>query len=98
LPFHAAIADFQSFIPGLDGTGSVFRKVVGEVMRKHKDRSSIAEAAQRREVQEDIRNYLTALASYPERFAREPGLSFEEHFFSISVGHCASAASAGQQS
>jgi hypothetical protein len=60
-------------------------------------RSISTPAARRPEVQQEINNYLTALASYPERFAREPGLSFEQHFFSISAGPCASAAAAGQR-
>ncbi|HUK24029.1 MAG TPA: hypothetical protein VLV49_05575 [Terriglobales bacterium] len=55
-------------------------------------------AAERREVQQEIRNYLTALASYPERYSREPGLSFEEHFFSLMAGERVSAAAAGQPS
>jgi hypothetical protein len=69
-------------------------------MKRHKTspvRSSVPDAAQRRVVQEEVQNYLIALASYPERFAREPGLSFEQHFFSISAGQHASAAAAASQ-
>lgn len=37
-----------------------------------------------RDVQEEIDNFLRALSSYPDRFAREPHLSFEQHLFRIS--------------
>ena len=35
------------------------------------------------EGKEDIDNFLRALSSYPDHFAREPHLSFEQHMFSI---------------
>jgi len=35
------------------------------------------------EAQQEIERYLRALQSYPESFARDPGLSFEKHLFSI---------------
>jgi hypothetical protein len=35
------------------------------------------------EGQQDIDNFLRALRSYPDHFAREPRLSFEQHMFSI---------------
>jgi len=36
-----------------------------------------------REVQREIENFLRALNSYPDRFALNPGISFEQHLFSI---------------
>jgi hypothetical protein len=44
---------------------------------------SAAEAARRREVQQEIENYLLALSSYPERFAHDPYVSFEQHLYSL---------------
>lgn len=35
------------------------------------------------EVRREIDNFLLALNSYPERFASDPCLSFEEYLFSI---------------
>jgi hypothetical protein len=37
----------------------------------------------RERVQQEIEDYLQALSSYPDRFAREPRLSFEQHLVSI---------------
>ena len=34
-------------------------------------------------VQKEIDTFLNALDSYPERFARNPYLSFEQHLFSV---------------
>lgn len=49
---------------------------------------SVVEATRRREVQHEIENYLQALSSYPERFAHDPCLSFEQHLFSMmAAGH-----------
>ena len=31
------------------------------------------------EAHQEIQNFLQALASYPKRFARKPGVSFAEH-------------------
>jgi hypothetical protein len=36
-----------------------------------------------REVQREIDSFLIALQSYPQRFADDPGLSFEEYLFSL---------------
>ncbi len=45
------------------------------------------------DVRREIENFLRALSSYPERFARDPYLSFEQHLFSIAAGeHLSSAA------
>ncbi|HVO82197.1 MAG TPA: hypothetical protein VMT28_15790 [Terriglobales bacterium] len=38
-----------------------------------------------REVQQEIETFLTALSSYPDRFARNPCLSFEQHLFSLAA-------------
>ncbi len=43
----------------------------------------VSDAEREREVQREIDTFLRALSSYPERFAREPYLSFEQHLFSI---------------
>jgi len=49
---------------------------------------SVVEAARRCEVQREIENYLQALSSYPERFAGDPCVSFEQHLFSMmAAGH-----------
>lgn len=37
----------------------------------------------REEVQQDIRNFLQALDSYPARVAKEPGVSFHQHLCSL---------------
>jgi len=34
-------------------------------------------------VQQEIDKFLRALSSYPERFANDPQVSFEQHLFSI---------------
>lgn len=38
-----------------------------------------------REVQQEIETFLTALSSYPDRFARNPCISFEQHLFSLAA-------------
>ena len=35
------------------------------------------------EVQEEIRDFLRAVASYPDRAAKEPSVSFQQHLCSI---------------
>ena len=48
----------------------------------------MVEATRRREVQQEIDNYLLALSSYPDRFADDPCVSFEQHLFSMmAAGH-----------
>ena len=37
------------------------------------------------EVQREIQNFLQALRTYPERFAQEPHLSFEQHFCRVAA-------------
>ena len=40
-------------------------------------------AASEKRNQREIENYLKALSSYPDRFARDPELSFEQHLCSL---------------
>ena len=48
----------------------------------------VADAARERTVQREIDDFLRALTSYPESFARQPHLSFEQHLFRImAAGH-----------
>ncbi|HZQ23916.1 MAG TPA: hypothetical protein VFA89_14080 [Terriglobales bacterium] len=35
------------------------------------------------QVNQEIEDFLAALSSYPERVAKEPQISFEEHLFSV---------------
>ena len=44
-----------------------------------------SDAARDREVRQEIENFLNALSSYPDRFARDPYVSFEEHLFIVSA-------------
>ena len=39
--------------------------------------------ARERETQQEIDSFLRALSSYPDRFAREPYLSFQQHLSNI---------------
>jgi len=41
------------------------------------------DATREHEVQEEIDSFRRALRSYPDRFAREPYLSFQQHLSSI---------------
>ena len=45
--------------------------------------SGVGRAARERDVQHEIKNFLNALVSYPDRFAVEPELSFEQHLFQL---------------
>jgi hypothetical protein len=47
---------------------------------------SASEGIREIEAQREIENFLRALSSYPERFAQEPTLSFEQHMISIIAG------------
>jgi hypothetical protein len=47
--------------------------------------SVVSSAGREREVQREIENFLRALSSYPDRFARDPRLSFERHLFSLAA-------------
>jgi len=51
--------------------------------RKHQTiRSKASGAGREGEVHREIESFLRALSSYPDRFARDPYLSFEQHLFS----------------
>jgi len=43
----------------------------------------VSDATRAREVQQEIEDFLKALNSYPDRFAHDPCLSFEQHLFSV---------------
>ena len=43
----------------------------------------VSDAAQEHDVQQEIDRFLRALSSYPDRFAREPDLSFQQHLSSL---------------
>jgi hypothetical protein len=43
----------------------------------------VADATRVQDAQREIDSFLRALRSYPDRFAREPYLSFEQHLSSI---------------
>ena len=45
--------------------------------------SGLGRAAHVRDVQYEIKSFLSALVSYPDRFALEPNLSFEQHLFQL---------------
>jgi hypothetical protein len=44
-----------------------------------------ADISREREVQREIETFVNALNSYPEHFARDPYVSFEQHLFSVVV-------------
>jgi hypothetical protein len=43
----------------------------------------VSDSARKHEVQREIDSFLRAISSYPDRFAREPYLSFQQHLSSI---------------
>jgi hypothetical protein len=47
--------------------------------------AEISDARREREVQREIENFMRALTSYPDRFARDPYLSFEQHLLCIAA-------------
>jgi hypothetical protein len=47
--------------------------------------TAASDARREREVQREIENFMRALTSYPDRFARDPYLSFEQHLFRIAA-------------
>ena len=53
--------------------------------------ASFPDAARDREVRREIENFLHALSSYPDRFARDPYVSFEEHLFIVTAENQVSA-------
>lgn len=60
----------------------------GEEMTRRKQPAvgiAVSDASREREVQREIENFMRALTSYPDRFARNPYLSFEQHLFRIAA-------------
>jgi hypothetical protein len=43
----------------------------------------LAELKREHQAQQEIENFLKAIKSYPESFAHDPSLSFEEHLFTV---------------
>jgi hypothetical protein len=54
-------------------------------MKRKKHAMYLSDTSREKEVQQEIENFLNALSSYPDRFAREPRLSFHEHLFDIAT-------------
>ena len=57
-----------------------------EDMKTSKHRSvapAVLRVVSEKHNQREIENYLKALSSYPDRFARDPELSFEQHLCSL---------------
>ena len=58
----------------------------GRSMKNNKRRpsaSGLGRVTRERDVQYEIKSFLSALVSYPDRFAVEPELSFEQHLFQL---------------
>lgn len=49
--------------------------------------TALSDAARERQVRREIEDFLNALSSYPDRFARDPYLSFEEHLFLVGANN-----------
>lgn len=58
--------------------------------KQHRIPVTFTGVARNREVKQEIENFLEALRSYPDQFARQPYLSFEQHLYSITTAnqHC----------
>lgn len=54
-----------------------------KISRRNPLRVSVPGAGRQSEAQREIETFLRALNSYPERFARDPYISFEQYFFSL---------------
>ncbi len=46
---------------------------------------SLTEVKLQYQAEQEIQNFLKAIHSYPERFAQDPELSFEDHLFTITA-------------
>jgi hypothetical protein len=46
---------------------------------------NLAEFKREHQAQQEIDTFLKAISSYPESFAHNPNLSFEEHLFTITA-------------
>ena len=51
--------------------------------KRHPRTSSAYRASREREVQHEIKSFLSALVSYPAHFAHQPHLSFQQHLFRL---------------
>jgi hypothetical protein len=54
-----------------------------KIKRHHATDLRVSDAERENEVQREIDSFLRAVNSYPDRFAREPYLSFQQHLFNI---------------
>jgi hypothetical protein len=54
-------------------------------VKTHDDAVATPADGEDREARNEIESFLRALQSYPERFASEPKLSFEQYFFRIAA-------------
>jgi hypothetical protein len=54
--------------------------------KQHATDSLVSDAEREREVRREIEGFLRAVSSYPDRFAREPYLSFRQHLSRIVTG------------
>ena len=61
------------------------------MIRHHPATVGFSDATRDREVRQEIENFLNALSSYPDRFARDPYVSFEEHLFFVTAENQVSA-------
>jgi hypothetical protein len=60
----------------------------GMMMRSSKIQAvapSLTKVKLRYKAEQEIQNFLKAINSYPERFAQDPQLSFEDHLFTITA-------------
>lgn len=46
---------------------------------------NLAEFKREHQAQQEIDTFLKAISSYPESFAHDPSLSFEEHLFTVTA-------------
>lgn len=54
-------------------------------MKSKGARSSVSSVSENKIVQAEMQSFLEALASYPERFATDPELTFEQHRTSLAI-------------
>ena len=65
--------------------GEVLRGMIMRNTRIQALTTSLAEVKQQYQAEQEIQNFLKAMHSYPERFAQDPKLSFEDHLFTITA-------------
>jgi hypothetical protein len=65
--------------------------------KHHASGSPVSDAEREHDVQREIDSFLRAVSSYPDRFAREPYLSFQQHLSSIVTATHATHASTGEE-